>query len=122
MGQTKSGEQEKAEFLCAAEAMYEELQAWRERHLDASFDEIANQVTPRRRVLMGKLLRQLAVKADERIEAPVCEQCDETMSYRGIPQRQVGHREGDVELARAYYYCDSCEGGLFPPRPSAEAE
>jgi hypothetical protein len=47
MGQTQSAE--KAEFLQAAEAMYEELHAWRECHLDASFDEIAEQVTPRRR-------------------------------------------------------------------------
>ncbi len=122
MGQTKGVEQEKAEFVRAAEAMYEELHAWRARHLDASFDEIADQVTLRRRVLMGKLLNELAAKADERIEAPVCEQCGEAMRYRGRPERQVGHREGEVGLERAYYYCDSCEGGLFPPRPSTEVE
>ena len=122
MGQTKSGEQEKAEFLQAAEALYEELQAWREKHLDASFDEIAEQVTPRRRVLMGKLLKQLAVKADERIETAHCEECGEAMRYRGLPERQVGHREGDMELERAYYYCDHCERGLFPPRPTVEVE
>src|SRR5215207_6654697 len=116
MGQTKGVEQEKAEFLRAAEAMYEELHAWREKHLDASFDEIADQVKPRRRVLMGKLLEQLAVRADERIEAPVCEACGKAISYRGTPERDVSHREGDVELERAYYYCDSCEGSLFPPR------
>jgi hypothetical protein len=80
------------------------------------------QVTPRRRVLMGKLLKQLAVKADERLEAPRCEECGEAMSYRGNPERQVGHREGEVEVERAYYYCDHCAGGLFPPRPPVEAE
>ena len=122
MGQTKSAEQEKAEFLCAAEAIYEELHAWREKHLDASFDEIADQVTPRRRKLMARLLEQLAVKADERIEAPICEQCGQAMRYRGTPERDVSHREGDIALQRAYYYCDHCEGGLFPPRPSSQAE
>jgi hypothetical protein len=122
MGQTKSVQQEKAEFVRAAETMYEELQAWREKHLDASFDEIADQVTPRRRVLMGKLLEQLASKADQRIEAALCEQCGQAMRYRGTPVRDVGHREGEVELARAYYYCDHCEGGLFPPRPTTEIE
>ncbi len=122
MRQTKGKEQEKVEFLRAAEAMYEELHAWRARHLEASFDEIANQVTPRRRVLMGKLLNELAVKADERVEAPMCEECGAAMRYRGRPERQVGHREGDVELERAYYYCDSCEGGLFPPRLPTEVE
>jgi hypothetical protein len=122
MGQPKSAEQEKAEFLRAAEAMYEEMHAWREKHLDASFDEIADQVTPRRRKLVAKLLEQLAVKADERIEAPMCAQCGKTMRYRGTPARDVSQREGDVELERAYYYCDHCEAGLFPPRPSTQAE
>jgi hypothetical protein len=122
MGQTQGPEQTKAEFLRAAEAMYEELRTWRMHHLDASFDEIAEQVTPRRRALMGQLLRELATAADERIEAPVCEQCGERMSYRGTPARQVGHREGEVGLERAYWYCDHCEGGLFPPRPAAATE
>jgi hypothetical protein len=122
MGQTHGAEQEKAEFLRAAEAMYDELRAWRKKNLDASFDEIADQVTPRRRRLMGRLLKQLAIEADGRVEAPVCEQCGERMRYRGTPERAVGHREGDVELVRAYYYCDSCERGLFPPRPSVETE
>ena len=122
MGQTKSAEQEKVEFLRAAEAMYEELHAWRDKHLDASFDEIADQVTPQRRKLVAKLLEQLAVKADERVEAPVCEQCGEKMRDRGTPERDVSHREGDVEVERAYYYCDSCERGLFPPRPSTKVK
>jgi methionyl-tRNA synthetase len=122
MGETKSAKQEKVEFLRAAEAMYEELHAWREEHLDASFDEIADQVTPQRRRLVAKLLEQLAVKADERIEAPLCEQCGEVLRYRGTPQRDVSHREGEVGLERAYYYCDHCERGLFPPRPSAQTE
>jgi hypothetical protein len=122
MGQTHGADQEKAEFLRAAEAMYEELRAWRAKHLDASFDEMAEQVTPRRRALMGRLLRQLAAEADERVEVPRCAQCGEAMRYRGTPERHVGHREGDVELARTYYYCDSCERGLFPPRPAAEVE
>jgi hypothetical protein len=98
------------------------LQAWREQHLDASFDEIADQVSPRRRVLMGKLLKQLAVKADERMAAPLCAECGEAMRYRGTPGREVGHREGEVGLERAYYYCDHCQAGLFPPRPSAQTE
>lgn len=114
MGQTKRVEEEKAEFLRAAAAMYEELHAWRKGHQEASFDEIADEVTPRRRQLMGKLLEQLAVKADERIVAPLCAECGQEMSYRGMPERAVSHREGEVALERAYYYCDSCAGGLFP--------
>ena len=39
-----NGDEGKATFLREAEAMYEELRAWREAHPAASFDEIADQV------------------------------------------------------------------------------
>ncbi len=52
----KKAEQEKAELVASFERMYDELQAWRQVHPQASFDEIAAQVTPRRRALMGQML------------------------------------------------------------------
>lgn len=122
MGEASTREQEKAAFLREAERMYDELHAWRAEHPDASFDEIGDQVTPYRRELVGKLLEQLAVVADERVEVPVCEQCGQAMRYRGTSARTVGHREGEVGFERAYYYCDPCGVSLFPPGPPAPAE
>jgi hypothetical protein len=122
MRQTQGREQEKAEYLRAAEVMYEELRGWRAQHLEASFDEIAEQVTPRRRALMGHLLKQLAQAGGEGVNAAVCEQCGEPMRYKGRPSRGVSHGEGETRLERAYYYCDACGSTLFPPRPPAEAD
>jgi tRNA(Ile2) C34 agmatinyltransferase TiaS len=113
---------EKAEFLEAAAAMYEKLQAWRRENLDASFDEIAAQVTPQRRELMGIVLKQLAEQADAEAEAPVCESCGETMVYKGRPARGVVHGEGETGLERAYYHCPDCASGLFPPGSTAATE
>ena len=48
-------EKAKAEMEQAFEQMWEELYQWRAEHAEASFDEIAAQVTPRRRALMGQL-------------------------------------------------------------------
>lgn len=50
----------KESFVAAAGAMYEKLSAWRAGHKEASFDEIAEQVTQQRQRLMGQLLAQLA--------------------------------------------------------------
>lgn len=122
MGQIHGVDKEKAAFLQAAEAMYEELLSWRVRHPEASFDEIAEQVTPRRQALLGPLLAQLAQTADERISAPLCETCQQPLRYKGTPVRGVSHREGEAQLERAYWYCDSCGRGLFPPGPSAATE
>jgi len=107
----------KAEMQQAFEQMWEELHQWRAAHPGASFDEIAAQVTPRRRALMGQLLAQLACQHGdgEVVEGLSCPECGQAMSYKGKPQREVEHLEGETELIRAYYYCAQCEGGLFPP-------
>ena len=117
MGRVRSDQQEKADFLSAAEEMYEELRQWRERHAEASFDEIAAQVTPRRRELMGQLLGQLAqqTNGEASVDAPVCEACGEPMEDKGARRRTAGHKEGEARLERTYYYCARCEAGVFPP-------
>jgi hypothetical protein len=113
---------EEAEFLQAAAAMYKRLQAWREQNLDASFDEIAEQVTPQRRELMGLLLKQLAEQTDEKVHAPACETCGREMVYKGTVGRGVVHGEGEVSLERAYYHCPDCASGLFPPGPATPTQ
>jgi predicted RNA-binding Zn-ribbon protein involved in translation (DUF1610 family) len=110
------GEDGKAAFLREAEAMYEELRLWRERHPEASFDEIANQVTPQRRKLMGALLEQLSLQhGDGRYAEATCPSCGEKMKASGQGSRQVPHPEGEAELERAYHHCPECGRGLFPP-------
>jgi hypothetical protein len=110
-------EKEEVEFMAAVAEMYAELRQWRANHPEASFDEIAAQVTPRRRGLMGQLLAQLAGQNGdgEVVEGLNCSECGQVMSYKGRPKRDVLHKEGATELKRAYYYCAQCETGLFPP-------
>ena len=116
------GKEEKAAFLCEAEAMYEELRAWREGHPEATFDEIAEQVTRQRRKLMGALLNQLSVQhGDGRYAEAKCPTCGERMEASGQRSRQVAHPEGEVELERAYHHCPECGRGLFPPGPTASS-
>lgn len=115
-------EADKERLLAQFEAMYEELYAWREAHPEASFDEIASQVTPLRRMLIGELLEQLAGQygSGQVAEGMRCEGCGEAMEYKGEPQRDVAHLEGESHLKRAYYYCARCEGGIFPPGSALE--
>ena len=78
-------EKEKAVFMKAAEGMYEEFREWRGANPEASFDEIARKVTPKRRELMGELLGHLAHQPGdgEVVEGLACEGCGEPMSYKG---------------------------------------
>ena len=123
MGTTKSEGMRQQEFLAAAEAMYVRLRQWRGAHLDASFDEVGNQVTQERQRLMALLLGELAAQPEEMLGAPaVCHHCGKAMVPKGKQARGVSHLEGEVRLAREYHYCDECQSGLFPPRPQIEAD
>jgi hypothetical protein len=111
------------ELSTAVLGMYEALYTWREEHAEASFDEIAAQVTPRRRELVGMMLERLARQAGtgQVAEGMVCEQCGQPMSYKGEAKRDVIHYlEGGTRLERAYYHCDRCAGGVFPPGRTTE--
>jgi hypothetical protein len=122
MQSQRQSEENKRRWLAHLEQMYEELYAWREVHPEASFDEIARQVTPRRQAAMGELLAQLASQHGNGVEVAglVCEACGSRLEYKGTPQRLVEHLEGEMELRRAYYYCPHCESGIFPPGSTSE--
>lgn len=110
-------EKEKGAYLADVVKMYDELRQWREEHPKAGIDEIAEQIAPRRRELMGQLMKQLAQQQGEgeAIETLACPDCGETMVYKGNPKREVVHAEGEMKLKRAYYFCAHCERGFFPP-------
>jgi hypothetical protein len=111
------------ELTSAMLEMYQELYTWREQHPAASFDEIAAQVTPRRRELTGMMLERLARQpgTGQEAEGMACERCGQPMSYKGEAKRDVIHYlEGETQLERAYYHCDRCEGGIFPPGRATE--
>jgi hypothetical protein len=122
MGTKKSEARRQAEFVAAAEAMYVRLRAWRAAHLEASFDEVGDEVTRERRELMGLLLGELAAQPEEAWEAAaVCSSCGRELTPKGKQPRGVSHLEGEVQVDREYHYCDECHSGLFPPRPPIEA-
>jgi hypothetical protein len=69
-------EKEKEKLPQAIGAMYDKLWQWREEHAQASFDEIAAQVTPQRREVMAELLKALAWQHG-RGQAPAGQVCPE---------------------------------------------
>src|SRR5215217_1428149 len=113
----KGEEKEKEAFVAGAAQMYEELRVWRKAHPQASFDEIAAQVTQRRQVLMGELLAVLAVQEGrgELLEERACPHCGQTLHYKGERVREVLHPEGESHLERGYHHCGQCGQGIFPP-------
>lgn len=45
-----------------------------------------------------------------------CPRCQQTMRVKGRKPKWVKTRTGLVQIARPYYYCETCRAGHFPPR------
>lgn len=122
MRRTVSEESARNAFGEAAQAMHQRLRAWRRAHPQASFDEIAEQVSQERKALMGELLEELASAGEAVALAPVCPNCGGAVENKGKKKRQVLHREGEVQVERDYYYCPACRQGFFPSGPKSGLE
>ena len=123
MTRPMSREERKAAYLRKAEAMFEELEAWYDGHLEASFGEIEAEARRQRREMMGEALEVLVNGRDvgKGEEAPVCRECGVRLTFKGYRRKRVISLEGESSLERAYYVCPECKGEtLFPPRPEAE--
>ena len=49
------------------------------------------------------------------VPGPVCKGCGKEMHYKGKKRRYVRSRSGEIQVERAYYYCERCKEGYFPP-------
>jgi hypothetical protein len=74
MPRRKSRTQRAAEFMQAAEALYDRMEDWYDAHPDASFEEIEAVLRQRRRELMGGTLETLIVGRESgfALEPPQC--------------------------------------------------
>ncbi len=101
-----------------ASRVYRELEAWRDAHPDATYDEIEQEVRRLRPGLMGTFIELLinGRTTGARVEAPRCPECGSEMAFEGYRTWRVRGLEGETALERAYYRCLRCKGqGFFPP-------
>jgi len=62
-------------------------------------------------VIAQELLKEYG-EQEEGVECPSCGQRLRMKDYRS---RRVVTEAGEVEVRRAYYYCEACRKGIFPP-------
>lgn len=122
MGKLLSHRDWREETVTEVEEMCDELYEWRELHPEASLDDIAARLRPRRRQVMGRLLSGLACQQGNgtSVEGIMCPSCGQRMVYKGDRPCTKEHAEGEITLKRAYYHCRACKAAFFPPgRPTA---
>lgn len=64
--------------------------------------------------LTAGLVEQVSEEAVE-VPGPVCSTCGAEMHYKGKKAKRLVSETGEVTVKRAYYYCEACRSGFFPP-------
>ena len=110
----------KVELQAEAERLIEALLDWTEQTDAPDLTAIEDEVLK----LRQQFAEQLAAAAVDRqvtVEPLTvsCPQCGRPLHQQKKRQRRrVQSRIGGVALQRAYYYCEACRVGLFPPGPA----
>jgi len=120
----RTHEQLRAELLAAAEEVIDELLEWHEGTGAPTLIEIEDEVLKLRQ-RMGVRMASVVI-ADQAMVRPVpgpsCASCEQEMRYKDMKTVTVEGQLGVTKIERAYYYCDRCRSGLFPPRSAVEFE
>jgi uncharacterized protein with PIN domain len=110
----------KAELEAKSAKLIDELLAWNDQAEAPTLAEIEEQVLKLRKQF-GEELAQAVVQTQPTAEplTVVCPECGRPMHRKRKRQRKsVESRVGRIPLQRAYYYCDHCRKGFFPPGPA----
>lgn len=110
--------QEMRAFLAGeAEAIIEDLLASASRSEAITLDEIEQGVLGAGKQFQAMLTQALieAAEAAQRGMRLTCPECEGKMRHHGQRERQMVTRTGEVKVRRAYYRCQACGRGIFPP-------
>ncbi len=109
-------------FMAKAEEVFEKAMASGTEADELDLSEIEEAVEGLKFELTGTLVESVVEVRDKgkRGPGPQCERCGREMRYKGKKRREVVTSQGKIELERAYYYCDTCRVGIFPPGSAIE--
>jgi len=111
------------QFMVKAEQIFEQALA-RGSETELNLSQIEAVVGELKFELTSLLVESMVeVQAKrQRGPGPVCPGCGQEMHYKGVKRREVVTTQGEIDLSRAYYYCERCHRGLFPPGPTIGSE
>jgi len=107
----------KAVMMGEAEVVISRLVAERKRGDGLTLTEIEQVVLAAGQQLQRALTEKLlaAGEAERREPRPLCRRCGGRMRHKGYRDKRVVTETGEVLLRRAYFYCETCRQGIFPP-------
>jgi hypothetical protein len=107
----------KEEMMAQAKAISEKLMEEGKLNSQMTLAEIERSVLAAGQQFQKMLTEAMIEATDkkgERIQ-PLCLKCGSKMRHQGYRKRQIVTEAGEVVLRRAYYLCEACGEGFFPP-------
>jgi uncharacterized protein with PIN domain len=107
----------KAELMKKAEAAIEKLLAEKPSAEAITLTDIEQLVKKAGAEIKQELTRTLVERSTEQPPATEveCPACGVPLRYKGRKPKRVVTETGEVTVKRAYYYCERCQRGFFPP-------
>jgi len=106
----------KAAIMAKIEGLVDQTLEEGERAKRLTINDIEDIVLDVRAELSEQLTEVLVQAGSEAaVPEPACSECGQEMHYKGLKRRYVRMRTGEVQIERAYYYCEGCQRGFFPP-------
>jgi hypothetical protein len=107
----------KAQLMQKAEAAIEQMLATKRPAEAITLSEIEDLVLAAGEALKTEMTAALVEASvdEQQIPDPVCPECGQPMRYKGHKTKRVITQTGEVTVKRAYYYCQACKRGVFPP-------
>jgi hypothetical protein len=106
------------QFMSKAEAVFERALERGLAKEDIRLSEIEEIVNELKFELTGELVEDI-IQVQASLQpgpGPKCASCGWEMRSKGHKKRPaIQTSQGAIELERAYYYCEKCKRGVFPP-------
>jgi hypothetical protein len=110
----------RAKLLAEAERSIDELLNWTDQTPRPNLTQIENAAL-RWRQQMGEQAAQEVIEAQDAqrpVPGPRGPTCQREMHYKDTKAQTVESRVGQLQVSRGYYYCETWQQSLFPPRMS----
>jgi uncharacterized protein with PIN domain len=111
----KPNEAGKAELMQEIEVLVEKMLSEKPDANEIDLREIEQAAVKTGEQIKQLLAQHLLEEERDPPEQVNCPQCGKRLGIKDYRSREVVSEAGEVKLNRAYYYCEDCKQGIFPP-------
>lgn len=108
-------EELKARLMQDVEALIDQMLAKGPRSEEIRLRETEKSAVATGEKVKAVIVQHLLDSHQEQAEGVKCPHCGKRLGMKDYRSRQVVTEAGEVQITRAYYYCEECRAGIFPP-------